>query len=270
MKSITKSRPVLQLLGRGMAAYLKLLRKTNRIILDPPDAYETIYSKMPCIIAMWHGQHYMTPLTRRPQDRVAVVVSRHGDGEIIATAAKAFGLEIVRGSGAQRADQIRKRGGIEALRTAIATLNSGCSLALTADVPKNSRVAGRGIILMAQYSGKPIIPVTVVAKRHLDFKNWDSSSIGLPFSTIAMVFGEPIYVDRHATPAELEAARIAVQDALDALVARAYAIFGQKDPGANLARVEAARKVAAQQFLVEASEAAAKAAEVKLKDSGQK
>jgi lysophospholipid acyltransferase (LPLAT)-like uncharacterized protein len=253
MKSIIRSRPVLHILGRAMTAYLKLLRKTNSIILDPPDAFDTVYTKMPCIVAMWHGQHYMTPFIRRPQDRAAVVVSRHADGEIIATTAKAFGLETVRGSGAQRADQIRKRGGIEALRAALTTLDNGVSLALTADVPKNSRVAGKGIIVMAQYSGKPIIPIAVVAKRHIDIKNWDSSSIGLPFGTIAMVYGDPIYVDRHATPEALEMARVAVQDALDAIHEKAYALFGQKDPGANLERVGIARKRAADEAIVAAS-----------------
>jgi lysophospholipid acyltransferase (LPLAT)-like uncharacterized protein len=245
MKSILRSQPVLHVLGRTMAAYLKLLRKTNRLILDPANAYDTFYTKLPCIVAMWHGQHYMTPLLRRPQDRVAVVVSRHADGEIIATTAKAFGLGTVRGSGAQRADQIRKRGGIEALRAALAALDDGMSLALTADVPKISRVAGKGIIIMAQYSGKPIIPVAVVANRHIDLKNWDSSSIGLPFGQIVMAFGDPIYVDRHASPEALETARVAVQDALDAIHVRAYGVFGQKDPGANLARVEQVRKEAA-------------------------
>jgi lysophospholipid acyltransferase (LPLAT)-like uncharacterized protein len=241
-----------------MAAYLKLLRRTNRLILDPPDAHETVYSQMPCIVAMWHGQHYMTPFIRRPQDRAAVVVSRHADGEIIATTAKAFGLETVRGSGAQRQDQIRKRGGIEALRAALATLADGVSLALTADVPKISRVAGKGIVIMAQYSGKPIIPIAVVASRHLDIKNWDSSSMGLPFGQIAMVYGEPIYVDRHASLEALEIARVAVQDALDAIHVKAYGLFGQTDPGANLPRVEMARRDAAEEAATAAAAAVAK------------
>ena len=264
MKSILRSRPVLHLLGRTMAAYLKLLRKTNQIILDPPDAYETVYPQMPCIVAMWHGQHYMTPFIRRPQDRAAVVVSRHADGEIIATTAQAFGLETVRGSGAQRADQIRKRGGIEALRAALATLEGGVSLALTADVPKISRVAGKGIIVMAQYSGKPIIPIAVVANKHIDIKNWDSSSIGLPFGKIAMVYGEPIYVDRHASLEALEEARVKVQDALDAIHIRAYGLFGQQDPGANLARVEHARHEAANQAKEAVALAAVKSANIPL------
>jgi lysophospholipid acyltransferase (LPLAT)-like uncharacterized protein len=273
MKSILRSHIVLRLLGRTMAAYLKMLKKTNRLVLDPPDAYETVYTKMPCIVAMWHGQHYMTPFIRRPQDRAAVVVSRHADGEIIATTAEAFGLETVRGSGAQRQDQIRKRGGIEALRAALAALADGVSLALTADVPKVSRVAGKGIIVMAQYSGKPIIPIAVVASRHFDIKNWDSSSIGLPFGRIALVYGTPIYVDRHASLEALEEARLAVQDALDAIHVRAYALFNQKDPGANLPRVELARREAADEAAVAIALAADKlrsgASDLKNRPSGQ-
>jgi lysophospholipid acyltransferase (LPLAT)-like uncharacterized protein len=247
-KAILRSQPILRFLGKSTAVYLKFLRKTNQIILDPADAYESVYPQLPVIVAMWHGQHYLVPFIRRPQDKAAVIASRHADGEIIANTAEAFGLETVRGSGAQRQDQIRRRGGIEALRAGLATLERGVTMAMTADVPKISRVAGKGIVVLAQYSGKPIIPVAVVASRHIDIQNWDSSSIGLPFGKVAMVYGDPIHVERNATPEALEAARVAVQDALDAIHAKAYGLFGQSDPGGNLSRVMQARKEAAQSF----------------------
>jgi lysophospholipid acyltransferase (LPLAT)-like uncharacterized protein len=245
LKKVLKSRFVLRAAGQLMAGYLKLVRATNRIIIEPADAETTVYAHAPVIAAMWHGQHFMIPFSRRPQDPSAVMISRHGDGEINAVACEAFGIQTVRGSGAQRQDQVRKRGGAEALRAALKMLDSGATLAMTADVPKISRVAGRGIITLAQLSGRPIVAVAVVTSRRKDFASWDRSSIGLPFGKCAIVFGSPIPVARDATAEEQEQARLAVQDQLDEVHARAYALVGSADPGAGRESVLQARAIAA-------------------------
>ncbi len=228
-----------------MAGYLQLVRRTNSIVVEPADA-ERIYGLQPVIVAMWHGQHLMAPFIKRPQDKVSVMISRHGDGEINAAAVEALGFTTVRGSGAQRQDQVRKRGGAQALRAAMGVLEGGSSLAMTADVPKVSRVAGMGIVTLAQFSGRPIVPVAVANSRRKDFRSWDCSSIGLPFGRCAIVFGEPIHVARKAGAAELEQARLAVQESLDAIHERAFALVGARDPGAGRASVEAARRKAAE------------------------
>ncbi len=247
LKRVFKSRFVLRSAGKLMAGYLKLVQATNRFIIEPGDAQTTVYPHAPVIAAMWHGQHFMIPFSRRPQDPSAVMISRHGDGEINAVACEAFGIQIVRGSGAQRRDQVRKRGGAEALRAALKMLESGATLAMTADVPKVSRVAGRGIITLAQLSGRPIVAVAVVTSRRKDFDSWDRSSIGLPFGTCAIVFGTPVFVARDATPAAQEEARVAVQEHLDGVHARAYMLVGSTDPGAGRESVRSARLLAAGQ-----------------------
>ncbi len=245
IKRILRAKPVLRGAGRIMAAYLKLVRRTNRFTVEPAAAESDVYALQPVIVAMWHGQHFMLPFIRRPQDKAAVIISRHGDGEINAAAAEAFGFTTVRGSGAQRQDQIRKRGGSEALRAALAALRSGSSLGMTADVPKISRVAGRGIVTLAQLSGRPIVPAAVVTSRRKDFDSWDRTSVGLPFGRGAIVFGPAIQVPRDASAQDIEAARLAVQDGLDQVHARAYAIVGTADPGAGRESVAAARLKAA-------------------------
>jgi lysophospholipid acyltransferase (LPLAT)-like uncharacterized protein len=247
LKKVLRSKPVLRSAGKAMAAYLRLVQRTNSFVIEPADVEAQVYSKAPVIIAMWHGQHFMIPFIRRPQDRAAVMISRHGDGEINAVAVEALGFTTVRGSGAQRQDQVRKRGGAQALRAALATLNDGISLGMTADVPKVSRVAGKGIVTLAQMSGKAILPVAVVTSRRKDFKSWDCTSIGLPFGRGAIVFGEMIHVERKADADQLERARIAVQEGLDAVHARAYGLVGHADPGAGRAIVAEARAKAAVQ-----------------------
>ncbi len=245
LKKLLRSRPVLRGAGRAMAGYLTLVRRTNRFVIEPSDAEERIYGLQPVIVAMWHGQHLMAPFLKRPQDKVAVMISRHGDGEINAAAVEALGFTTVRGSGAQRQDQVRKRGGAQALRAAMNVLEGGSTLAMTADVPKISRVAGLGIVTLAQFSGRPIVPVAVANSRRKDFDSWDRSSIGLPFGRCAIVFGEPIHVERTADAEALEKARVAVQESLDAVHVRAFALVGAQDPGAGRASVDEARRKAA-------------------------
>jgi lysophospholipid acyltransferase (LPLAT)-like uncharacterized protein len=245
LKKVLRAKPVLRGAGRLMAGYLKLVQRTNRFTVEPADVEAEVYACQPAIIAMWHGQHFMAPYIKRPGDRGAVMISRHGDGEINAAAAEAYGIATVRGSGAQRQDQIRKRGGAQALRAGLGVLRSGLWLGMTADVPKVSRVAGRGIVTLAQMSGRPIIPVAVVTSRRKDFKTWDRTSIGLPFGRGAIVFGRPVRVARDADAIGLETARLAVQDGLDEVHARAYAIVGSTDPGAGRPTVAEARARAA-------------------------
>ncbi len=66
-------------------------------------------------------------------------------------------------------------------------LAEGYNMAMTADVPKVSRVAGRGIILLARKSGRPIFPFALATSRFKRLDNWDRSSINLPFGRGAMV-----------------------------------------------------------------------------------
>jgi hypothetical protein len=244
-KKLLRSRFALQGAGAALAGYLKLVRSTGGMTVEPAEGPAAREGDWPYIVAMWHGQHFMIPFARRPQDNVAVMISRHGDGEINAAAVERLGMSTVRGSGAQRRDQVRKRGGAQALRAAMAALADGRSLAMTADVPKVSRVAGKGIVTLAQLSGRPIIPVAVVSSRRIDFDSWDKSSLGLPFGRLAQVVGEPVHVARDADAAALEAARLAVQDGLDRVHARAYALVGAADPGAGRDSVAAARRAAA-------------------------
>jgi lysophospholipid acyltransferase (LPLAT)-like uncharacterized protein len=232
VKRIVRSRAVQESLGFLVAGYLKLVRRTNRFVMEPADAYDRIGPQMPVIAAMWHGQHFMIHFAKRPQDRAASLVSRSGDGEFNAIALRHLGVRAIRGSGARGRD-IRKKGGVQAMRAMLRALADGEMVVLTADIPKISRVCGEGIVTLAQLSGRPIVPVAVVTSRRLDFSSWDKASIGLPFGRGAMVLGDPIPVPRDADAQALEALRRQVERELDAVHARAYALVGSRDPGAK-------------------------------------
>jgi hypothetical protein len=172
---------------------------------------------------MWHGQHFLAPFIRRAGDRAKVLVSRHRDGEINALAAARLGIDAIRGSGHHGSGFIGK-GGVNAFKEMVNALAEGYNVALTADIPKVARVAGLGIIKLASASGRPIYPIAIATRRRIELKNWDRTAINLPFGRGGGVAGEPLRVPPDADDSALEQARRALEIALDAATARAYAI----------------------------------------------
>jgi lysophospholipid acyltransferase (LPLAT)-like uncharacterized protein len=227
-KRIGRQRWVQVAAGTLAAEYLRFVYKTTRYVIDPPDGYARIDANQPVIIAMWHGQHFMGPFTRRQGDRGKVLISHHRDAEINAIAAERLGIETIRGSGDIGGEFIRK-GGLGAFRQMLDTLRAGDSVALTADVPKIARRAGRGIVMLARESGRPIFPIALATSRRYVLHNWDKTTINLPFSRGAAVCGEPVQVPADAGDAAMEGCRRQVEDNLNNATARAYAIVDRKD-----------------------------------------
>lgn len=233
IKRIGRSQAAQETLGFLLASYLKLVKSTNRFVIEPADLYERLDREWPAIIAMWHGQHFMVPFGKRPQDLYRVLISRHGDGGVNAIACRHFGIEAIRGSGGDPRDMHRK-GAVAGMREMLRTLRDGRSMTVTADVPKIARVAGDGLIALAKASGRPILPYTVVTSRRFDFQSWDRASLGKPFGRGAMVMGETVRVARDADQVATEEARLMLERELDRIHQRAYALVGAEDPGADL------------------------------------
>jgi len=222
-KRIVTSSAFQEAVATAGAWYLRLAWHTSRQIYEPVDIYETI--KTPAILAMWHGQHFMMPFVKRnePRFRAKVLISRHRDGEINARAAEKLGIGTIRGSGAHNREFNRK-GGTVAFIEMLEALKQGYNVAMTADVPKVARVAGLGAIKLAQHSGRPIWPGAIASQRRIVLNSWDRSVVNLPLSRMGLVAGEPIYVAADADEAAMETARRRLEDELNRITARAYAI----------------------------------------------
>ncbi len=218
-----------------LAGYLKLVRGTNRVVIDPPAIYEELVRPdLPVIVAMWHGQHIMVPFGRPDWMPATSLVSRHGDAEWNALALQRLGIGTIRASGAH-GRKVREKGGAAGFLAMLKALRDGLTVVLTADIPKVARVAGPGIVKLAQASGRPIYAVAVTTSRRWSARNWDATTIGLPFGRCAIVVEGPIRIDREADDAAVETTRRAVEDALDRVHARAFALVGRADPGGHLA-----------------------------------
>jgi lysophospholipid acyltransferase (LPLAT)-like uncharacterized protein len=225
-REITSAPAVQRAVGTLGAWYLRLVWNTSTTVLEPADIYERV--ETPAIIAMWHGQHFLMPFIKKADatHRAKVLISRHRDGEVNAIAAQKLGIGTIRGSGAHNGEFHRK-GGAVAFTEMLDALKDGYNVAMTADVPKISRIAGMGVIKLAQHSQRPIYAVAIASSRRKELKNWDRTAINLPFSRIAVVASEAIRVGADADAATLDVKRLELQNELNRLTKRAYEIADQ-------------------------------------------
>jgi hypothetical protein len=111
----------------------------------------------------------------------------------------------------------------------VRTLEESCNVALTADVPKRSRVVGLGIIMLARESGRPIMPLAIATSRYIRLKNWDRTTVNLPFGRGAVVGLEEVYVPPDADAAKMEELRLKLEQILNEVTRRAYAAVGRSE-----------------------------------------
>jgi lysophospholipid acyltransferase (LPLAT)-like uncharacterized protein len=224
LKAITTSSAALEIAGFVLAAHYYLVRWTNRLVREPASDFHAPFDQnRAVIVALWHGEHFLLPFLGRKGDRMVPLSTNHRDGEILARGGKYFGLRFLRGSGDHGGEFLRKKA-LQAFSGMMRELASGGNVVVTADVPKIARVAGLGIVTLAKYSQCPIVPVAMATSRVHRLSNWDRTCINLPFGRMGMVRGAEIRVPRNADEATLEAARREVENALNTLTERAYAL----------------------------------------------
>lgn len=171
------------------------------------------------IAAFWHYSFLFLFYYFR-DFRAAVMVSASKDGEYIARLAQLMGHVPVRGSS--------NRGGVRALRDMIEQLRRGSNSAIVADGSQGpARKVQPGCILMASKSGKPIFPCAWATDRPLIFKSWDRTVVPLPFATVVMRIGEPLWVPAGIDGVQVEWYRLELEDRLNRLYDAAWHEVGR-------------------------------------------
>jgi lysophospholipid acyltransferase (LPLAT)-like uncharacterized protein len=213
------------------AEYLRLVWRTNKFSFDPPEVYEIVEPQQPAIFAFWHGQHFMTPFIKtKDSHRGKVLISRHRDGEYNAIAAERLGIGTIRGSG-DHGSAFHRKGGLGAFKEMVRALEDNYNIALTADVPKRSRVAGLGIIMLARESGRPIMPFAMATSRFVRLRNWDRTTINLPFGRGAVTGVDAVIVPPDADAETMEQCRLQLENYLNEAARRAYAMVDRPEAG---------------------------------------
>lgn len=160
-------------------------------------------AKAPSLIPCFWHQHLLfcarELLAARERGlRVGFLVSPSVDGELASMLVERVGARAIRGSSTHT--------GARALRDYYdALVKESISPVITPDGPRGPRFVFKpGAALLAQMSGRPMLPMSYAASRAW-FVQWDRFVVPRPFARIAIAIGEPLWVPRTLSPAALEA-----------------------------------------------------------------
>lgn len=178
-------------------------------------------SFLPCY---WH-QHtlfcaqYLLRQQRRRALRVGFLISPSVDGELGAMVLRRAGAHVIRGSSS--------RTGALALKEYYQALTrDAVSPVVSPDGPRGPRFQFKpGAVLLAQMSGRPIVPMAYAASRAW-FVHWDHFVLPMPFSRIVIAVGAPRTVPRVLDAARLESLQAEMAAALRATFESALAALG--------------------------------------------
>lgn len=141
----------------------------------------------PFIFSLWHGQ--LLPLIWHHRgERVAILVSEHRDGELIARIARSIGYQLIRGS--------TTRGGGRALLALVRALEAGTEVAVTPDGPRGpANKFAPGALVAGHRTGAPLLPIAAHASSAWRLASWDGFLIPKPFARVTVAYGAPVHVD---------------------------------------------------------------------------
>jgi len=154
-----------------------------RVVHGAKELAELRRRGQPIVYSLWHGD--MLPLLYQHRgEGVAVLISEHRDGELIAGIAQRLGFRTVRGS--------TSRGASRALVGLARTLSAGHDIAVTPDGPRGpARSFAPGAIIAAHRSAAPIMACGVAAHRAWRLRSWDRFCIPKPFARVIIAYVGP-------------------------------------------------------------------------------
>jgi lysophospholipid acyltransferase (LPLAT)-like uncharacterized protein len=167
---------------------VRVLGATWRIRVRNDDALRAMRAdREPIVFSLWHG-HLLPLLYHHRREGVTVLISEHGDGEIIARVAEGLGFRTVRGS--------TSRNGARALLEASRVIEQRGDLAFTPDGPRGpARKVAPGVAIVAHRTGAPVIAAVAHAHSPWRLSTWDRFEIPRPFSRITIAYSDPLFVD---------------------------------------------------------------------------
>lgn len=194
---------------RAGAMLLRLLASTWRMRAHGAEGLHAARARDQRIIfTLWHGE-LLPLLWQHRGENVAIVISEHRDGEIVARIAESLGYSTVRGSSS--------KGGSRALIGLMREIDAGRDGAITPDGPRGpARVFAPGAAVAAQRTGALIVPIRASATRAWRLKSWDRFLIPKPFARVDVNYGVLSPVEA-ASPREAAEHAPRLQALLDAV-----------------------------------------------------
>jgi lysophospholipid acyltransferase (LPLAT)-like uncharacterized protein len=194
--TLTRKQKLICWLAYALVGFFQLSYRYRRLNPELRDQASQLNDKRVVAYACWH-QNALSTVMAHTWRRLAILVSRSFDGEVIAFVAKKFGVHSARGSSS--------RGGLEALRQLIKLTKEGYEIGITVDGPRGPRheVKG-GVIALASRTGIPILPTASRGRRTWTLvKSWDHFRVPKPFTEILVIYGQPMQIPQRITEEEV-------------------------------------------------------------------
>ncbi|MEO5814484.1 MAG: lysophospholipid acyltransferase family protein [Gemmatimonadaceae bacterium] len=194
---------------RAGASLLRLLASTWRMRSHNSEPlHEARANDKRVIFTLWHGE-LLPLLWQHRGENIAIVISEHRDGEIVAQIAHSLGYTTVRGSSS--------KGGSRALIGLMREIDAGRDGAITPDGPRGpAHVFAPGVAVASQRTGAFIAPIRAVASRSWRLNSWDKFLIPKPFARVDVHYGV-LTVVQAASPREAAEQAPQLQALLDAV-----------------------------------------------------
>jgi lysophospholipid acyltransferase (LPLAT)-like uncharacterized protein len=201
------------------ALVLRALGSTWRIErhgMDPSDPGRA--SPEPCIFVSWHSRLLPLAYTHRGRG-IAILISRHLDGEIVARVVHHLGFRSARGSSTRQAGS--------GTLGMIGLAREGC-LGLTPDGPRGpAEVMKPGPAYLAGRTGLPIVAITSASSSCWTLRSWDRMRIPRPFARVRIEVGPPITVPPGLSDSDLESWRLRLERELGEVTVRNARAVGE-------------------------------------------
>ena len=153
----------------------------------------------PGFYVFWH-QSLLAAVALSRDSQKRVMISSHGDGEMIARIVERLGIFPIRGS--------TTRGGIQALLEILRDKETNSDLGITPDGPRGPKHCFHsGAIYLASRTGLPVFPMPIIPERFRALPTWDEFQLPYPFTRMLLRLGEPMYVPPDVSREEVETHR---------------------------------------------------------------
>lgn len=200
-----------QLEAKILAWLLRLQCSTWRVHTRGREHIERLYADQEkrFLLCFWHGEYVpLSPLLEGY--KVCVISSLSNRGAVIAEICKNFGYESI---------LIPDKPSRDLLRDLEKSLAGSRVIATAVDGPLGPRHRVKhGLIWIAAKLGLDLLPISVVSRRKIMMnRRWDRLAIPFPFTTVGLIFGEPVKVSREHSSSILHREAVALGHILASL-----------------------------------------------------
>lgn len=217
---IRRSMPPVHWLGAAVFGfvlflYAWLVAHTTRLVAAGARQWPDVAE--PCVLAVWHGgaPSLLAILAKwRPRRPLVIMIATEPRGDSLTVLCRLLGLRVIRGDWEHH--------GWEAVARTAQLVAGGACAVITPDGGAPRRVARPGTLVLAAAAGAPLVAIGADCRPALrEPHKWDQPRNPVPFGSIAVVISEPLQFHDFEDASAVEAARLRLQQELQAAAASA-------------------------------------------------